>query len=212
MLCKSGPYRFALVADRNVAARAADARIAECGREPRDRRRLENRVRIHGQKQIAAGKPGRGVDRRAAAAARAMADDHVHQAQRASPLRDGARFVGRAVIDDDDFDRPQGLPVQRGDRGVEPGAAVECRYDHADRSVAGRLLCRFVSTARTTREKPATMCSGECRISAPRRRAETDSFRPAAAPSRTCEPPRLGRDSVPNPPFSEGRACATSVN
>ena len=135
---KSGPYRLALVADRNIATRAGDARIAECGREPRDRGRLENRVGIHGQKQIAAGKPGRGVDCRAAAATRAVADDHVHQAQRASPLRDSARFVGRAVIDDNDFDRPQGLPVQRRDRGVEPGAAVERRYDHADRSVAGR--------------------------------------------------------------------------
>ena len=47
---KSRPYRFALVADRNVAARAANARIVECGRESRDRRRLEHRVRIHGQK------------------------------------------------------------------------------------------------------------------------------------------------------------------
>ena len=115
---QSGPYRVALVADRNIATRAGDARIAECGREPRDGSRLENRVGIHGQKQIAAGKPGRGIDCRAAAAARAMADDHVHQAQRASPLCDRARFVGRAVIDDNDFDRPQGLSVQRGDRAA----------------------------------------------------------------------------------------------
>ena len=34
-----------------------------------------------------------------------MADDHVHQAQRAPALRDGARFIGRAVIHDNDFDR-----------------------------------------------------------------------------------------------------------
>src|SRR5262249_59769585 len=66
-------------------------------------------------------KPRRGVHRRAAAAARAMADDHVDEAHRARPLRDGAGIVGRSVIHDDDFDWPQGLPAQRGDRGGEPG-------------------------------------------------------------------------------------------
>src|SRR5262249_29943463 len=49
-----GPDRLALVVDGDVAARTGDTRIAECGREPRDRGRLENRVRIHGQDQIAA--------------------------------------------------------------------------------------------------------------------------------------------------------------
>ncbi len=110
--------------------------LAECGREPRDSGRLEHRVRIHGQKQIAAGKPGRSVYCRAAPAPRAMTNNHVDQSQRPSPLRDSARLVDRAVIHDDDFDRPQGLPVQRRDRGAEPGAAVESRYDHADRSAA----------------------------------------------------------------------------
>ena len=119
-----------------------------------DRGRLENRVGIHGQKQIAAGKPGRGVDCRAAAAARAMADDHVHQAQRSRPLRDGARFVGRAVIDDDDFDRPQGLSVQRRDRGIEPGAAVERRYDHADRTLpAGPRSLRLLDAEQGQRNQ-----------------------------------------------------------
>ena len=37
-----------------------------------------------------------------------MADDHVHQAERTRPLRDSTRFVGRAVIHDNDFERPQG--------------------------------------------------------------------------------------------------------
>src|SRR5215469_15468182 len=74
---------------------------------------------------------------RAAAAARAVADDQVHQAVRSGALRDSAGIVGRAVIHDDDFERPQGLSVQRCDRRAEPGAAVECRYDHADRNVAG---------------------------------------------------------------------------
>jgi hypothetical protein len=32
-------------------------------------------------------------------------DCNVHQAQRASPLRDHPRFVGRTVIDDNDFER-----------------------------------------------------------------------------------------------------------
>ena len=183
---QSGPYQVALVADRDVAARAADARIAECGRKPRHRRRIEHRVRIHGQKQIAAGKSGRGVDCRAAAAARAMADDHVDQALRAGPLRDGARFVGRAVIDDDDFDRPQGLPLQRHDRGVKPGAAVEGRHDHADRSIAGRRCGRPIATRRIKRAKPATTCSEECRISAPRKRAGASWIRRAAGSGRAC--------------------------
>ena len=64
------------------------------GREARDGSGLEHRVGIHGQKQIAAGKSGGSVYCRAAAAARAMADDHVHQAQRVPALRDGARFIG----------------------------------------------------------------------------------------------------------------------
>src|SRR5262249_40279537 len=77
----------------------------------------------------------RRVARRAAAAPRPMADDHPPQPQRPPPLRDGGCVVGRAVIHDNDLDRPQGLPVQRGDRGAEARAAVERRYDHADRSV-----------------------------------------------------------------------------
>jgi len=44
---QSGPQRLLFVADRDIAARAADARIAEYGREPRDSSRLEHRVRIH---------------------------------------------------------------------------------------------------------------------------------------------------------------------
>src|SRR5262245_60432877 len=133
---QSGPQRFALVADRNVATRAGDVRIAENGREPRDGGRLENRVGVHGQEQVPAGKPRGSVDCRTAAAARAMADDHVHQAARAGPLRHGPRPVRRAVIHDDDFERSQGLSMQRRDRGAKPGAAVESRYDHADRSLA----------------------------------------------------------------------------
>jgi hypothetical protein len=54
-----------------------------------------------------------------------MADDHVDQTQRASPLRDGARFVGRAVIHDNDFDQPQSLSVQRRDRGGESGTTLK---------------------------------------------------------------------------------------
>ena len=137
-LCSPVHNEFTLVADRNVATRAGDTRIAECRREARDGSGLEHRVGIHGQKQIAAGKSGGSVYCRAAAAARAMADNHVHQAQRAPAFRDGARFIGRAVIHDDDLDRPQGLSLQRRDRGAEAGAAVERRYDHADRGLAGR--------------------------------------------------------------------------
>src|SRR5262249_33440361 len=74
------PQRVALVADRDVATGAADARIAKCAREPGDRGRLEHGVGVDGRKQIAAGKPRGCVDCRAAPAARAVADDHVHQA------------------------------------------------------------------------------------------------------------------------------------
>src|SRR6266436_350011 len=138
---------------RDVAARAADPRIAEYGREPRDSGRLENRVRIHSQEQIAAGKPGRRVYCCTAAAARAMADDHVHHAQCASSLRDRACIIGRAVIHDDDFDRPRGLSLQRRDRGREPGAAVERRYDHADRSVACRRSLASTAHAEESQRK-----------------------------------------------------------
>src|SRR5262249_15136231 len=44
----------------------------------------------------------------------------------------------RAVIHDNDFDRPQGLSLQRRDRGAESRAAVERRYNHADRGLARR--------------------------------------------------------------------------
>src|SRR5262245_55088596 len=50
--------------------------------------------------------------------------------------RSATARVGRAVIHDNDLDRPQGLPVQRGDGEAQARAAVERRYDHADRSVA----------------------------------------------------------------------------
>src|SRR5262245_40897490 len=70
-----GAQRFALVVDGNVATRAGDAWIAEYGGEPRDGGRLENRVGVHGQEQIASGKARGSVDCRTAAAARAMADD-----------------------------------------------------------------------------------------------------------------------------------------
>ena len=95
--------------------------------EPRDCGRLKNRVGIHAKKQIAAGKPGRGVCCRGLAATRPMANHHIHQTKRTSPLRDGTRVVGRAVIDDNNFDRPLGLSMQRRDRATEPGAAVENR-------------------------------------------------------------------------------------
>src|SRR5262249_59359343 len=114
----------------------ADARIVEYGGEPRDGSRLEHRVRIDGQEEITLREPRRGVHRRAAAAARAMADDHVDEAHRARPLRDGAGIVGRSVIYDDDFDWAQCFPAQRGDRGGEAGGAVEGRDDDADRGVA----------------------------------------------------------------------------
>ena len=133
-----GPDRLALVADRDVAARASNARIVERGRKPRQRRGIELRVRIGGQKQIAAGKSRRGIDCRAAAAARAMRDDNVDQALGAGALRDRARVVGRAVVDHDDLARRQGLPLQRHDGVVKPVAAVEGRQDHADRRTAGR--------------------------------------------------------------------------
>ena len=128
---KSCPYQVALVADRDVATCAGDEGIAERRRETLDRRRFEDSVGIDGQKQIAAGKPCCSVDGSAAAAAGPMADDHVNQALRSRPLRDRACCVGGAVVDDDDFDRSQGLPAQRADRRSKPGAAVECRDNHA---------------------------------------------------------------------------------
>jgi hypothetical protein len=49
-----------------------------------------------------------------------VADDDVHQAERPRPLRDRTRFVGRAVVHDDDFDRTQGLLVQQAIVGARP--------------------------------------------------------------------------------------------
>ena len=135
---KPRPQRVALVADRNVATCAGDARIAERGCKPRNGGQLENCIRINREEQVAAGKPCRGIDRRAAATARAVADDHVDQAECPSPLRDPARAVGGAVVNDDDFERRQGLPPQRSNCAVKPGAAVERRYDHADGGTSSR--------------------------------------------------------------------------
>jgi len=74
-----GPDRVAFIADRNIAARAADARIVERGRESGQRRGIKLGVRVGGQDQIAAGKSRPGIDRRAAAAARAVRDDNIDQ-------------------------------------------------------------------------------------------------------------------------------------
>src|SRR5262249_17084437 len=43
---QAGPQRLALVADCNIAGRAADVRIAESGCDPRDSGRLKDGVRI----------------------------------------------------------------------------------------------------------------------------------------------------------------------
>src|SRR3954468_11628205 len=128
---KSCPYRVALVADRDAATCAGDERIAERSREALNRVRFEDSVGIYGQEKIAAGKPCCSVDGGAAAAARPMADDHVNLPLRSRPLRDRTCFVGGAVVDDDDFDRSEGLPAQRTDRRSKPGAAVERRDNHA---------------------------------------------------------------------------------
>ena len=102
---------------------------------------LENSVCVHGHEQVTARKPGRGVDCRAAPAAGAMADHHVHKAQGASPLRGRAGIIRRTVIDDDDLDRPLSLTVQRGKCRMEAGPSVERRNDHAHRELIGSVRC-----------------------------------------------------------------------
>ena len=144
------------------------------------------------------GKPRRGIDRRAAAAARAVADHHVDQALRAGPLRDSAGVVGGAVIDDDDFDRPQGLPVQRGDRGAEARAAVERRDDHADRDVAGWRLAVSPRHAKQGERNKRQRVAGNVEDQHREGEQEPMGLRRAAAPFRTCEPPRKEPESAPD--------------
>ena len=88
--------------------------------------------------------------------------------------------------------------LQRRDRGTEPGAAVESRYDHADRSVARRHSVASSPRAEQSQRKQRQRSSEECRISAPRKRAGRNWFRRAAAPLQTCDPPLRRTRCSPN--------------
>ena len=151
--CSAAQNEFLVIANCDIAAGAGDARIAKGLRKLRQRGRLENRVGIDGKEQVSAGEARGLVDRGAAAASCAMADHHIDQALRAGALRYRACVVGRTVVDDDDLQRLQRLPVQGCNGGCEAYPAVESGNDHANGPVVRRRLIAFAQTARAQKRK-----------------------------------------------------------
>ncbi|CAO4134635.1 hypothetical protein OFEAOIEE_LOCUS2369 [Methylorubrum extorquens] len=71
--------------------------------KPRDRVALKNCIGIDCEKEIAAREPRCCVDRGTAAAARPVANDHVHQAVLARSVCDRTRIVRGAIVDDNNL-------------------------------------------------------------------------------------------------------------
>ena len=116
-----------------------------------------------------------------------VADHRVYKPLCPRSFSEGARLVGRAVIDDDDFHRSQGLAMQRHDRTIEAGTSVEGREHYADAGGWRLAFCLLaVASCRKRRETGATGCSAEGRRSAPRTRAGTHLPARGAGPSPTC--------------------------
>src|SRR5260221_12816889 len=59
------------------------------------------------------------------------------------PLNDGARVVGRVIVDDNDFPLPSGLDAQRANRGqrlVEPRGAIVGGDEQRDNHVTSSSI------------------------------------------------------------------------